>query len=345
MKLVLLLALACAACEDPGLVGPLPGSDPGCTQRIAVDGGGSVPFVADSVVAGGDLAQLKDGTFAAAVERNGATHSVDVVFTDSAHAPLSFDVAAGAARPVPRLAMSASEQPALLWREPDGTLSLGTATARTAIPNSSGAQQPEIAWADATTPAAIWISADGQSIESSLGTIASGLGWTSMAAIGEATGVLVCGIGHRHITFFHLAASGASAMVADDAIDTIAGPLFVRGANPPEIYYVSVITRLAKEQAYLLTPAPGATGRPVASPTTDVPTAVVQSGHLWVLDGDQLTWLAIGTPPVAATLVDASAAVAEPAPMLMLSDGVAALAVVRSGRLEVDFFTAMLVCR
>jgi hypothetical protein len=348
MKHLLSLVLVCAACDDPGLVGPVPGGDPGCTQRMVADGGTTMPFAVDQVVAGSDLTRLKDSSFAAAVERfDGTTRSVAVAFTDSARTTLSFDVAASATvRPLPRLAVSSSDEPALMWRDADGTLALGTRTGRTTIAGSAGAQQPALAWADVQAPLVVWISADGQDIVSSAGPVSTGLGWTAMAAIeAPAGGVIVCGIGHRHIAFFQQSASGSVAAVLDAAIDTIAGPLFVRGANPPEIYYVSVIPRLAKEQAYLLTAAGGATGRPVASPTTDVPTEIFANGHLWVLDGDQLTWLANGTPPVAVTLVDANAAVVEPQPLVMLGDGDGALAVVRNGRLEVDFFSAMLVCR
>ena len=348
MKHALALALVCAACDDPGLVGPVPGSDPGCTQQMVVDGGATMPFAVDQVVAGGDLTRLRDGSFAAAIERfDGTTRSVGVAFTDSARATMSWDLtASGTLRPLPRLAVSPSDDAALMWRDPDGTLALGTGGSRTTIAGSAGAQQPAVVWADAQTPLVIWISPDGQDLVSSAGPVSTGLGWNAMQAIAAPNGgAIVCGIGHRHIAFFRVSASGSVAVVLDTMIDTIAGPLFVRGANPPEIYYVSVIPRLAKEQAYLLNAAAGASGRPVASPTTDVPTSIFASGHLWVLDGDQLTWLANGTPPTPVTLVDASAAVVEPQPLVMLGDGDGALAVVRDGHLEVDFFSAMLVCR
>jgi hypothetical protein len=360
MKFLLVLVIACAACDEDGLVGPVPGGEIPCDPEIDVDGGADASvFAEDHVVAAADLTRLSDGSFAAAVERwDGTVWTVGVAFSDTTHTKLEWNLGAppaGTTPPTanPRLAVSAAGQPALLWREAAGTLALGTRTAKTTLAGSGGVTGGVIAWADAQTPAAAWISPDGTQLVSSLGPIATAPRWMGLAATSQpGGGMLIIALGPHDLVFFvEPAAGGAPRMLSDRMADFISGPVLVRGASPPQVLYVGAIAKLLKEQPYL--GIAGGGGQPVAVWGQDTLEALYATGpDIWTLSNDdtgahQLSQIAIGTPPFAGTLIvdGLDLFVAQPAPLVMISDGGAALAVVRGGRLEIDYFSAMWNCR
>src|SRR5262249_56794171 len=94
LGLSLSLVFACAACDEDGLVGPVPGGPPGCDPEIDVDGGADASvFAEDHVVAAADLTRLADGSFAAAVERgDGTAWAVGVAFSDAMRAKLEWNL-------------------------------------------------------------------------------------------------------------------------------------------------------------------------------------------------------------------------------------------------------------
>src|SRR5262249_12891914 len=151
--------------------------------------------------------------------------------------------------------------------------------------------------------------------------------------------------------FVEPAAGGTPRRLSDHMADYIAGPVLVRGASPPQVLFISAIAKLLKEQPYLAVAGGG--GQAVAVWGQDTLEALYASGpDIWTLSYDdtgahQLSQIGIGTPPIAGTLIvdGVDLFVAQQTPLVMISDGGAALAVVRGGRLEIDFFAAMWNCR
>jgi hypothetical protein len=283
---------------------------------------------------------------------------VGVAFTDPMRVPLLWSLGAppaGTTPPAayPRLALSPSGEPALTWREPEGTLALATGSMKITLAGSAGSAGGAIAWADGQTPAVAWISPDGTQLLSSLGPIATAATWRGLdVAPAPGGGLLLAALGRNDIVFFvEPVSGGAPRMLSDRMAAILAGPRFVRGASPPEVFYIGLLARLQDEQPFLT--SPGAGGQPIAVWGQDsLETLFAQGATIWTLSSDDygahnLDLVARGTPPAPARLtVDGPGVfVPRPEPLVMFGSGEVALAVVRDGRLEVDLFTATAVCR
>jgi hypothetical protein len=349
-----------AACE--GGLGPPPPTPPSCDNQIIVGPADTHPLAdVDDVVAAADLQVGPDGVPVLAVERwNGATWRIAAVWTDGRPA-VEWRLDApppGRTPPLadPRLGLSPLGEPALAFRTPtaDGWSIALASGVGTRVLGGAGGRQHAADWVDEATPAAVWLAADGSSVESSLARLTQDPLLLDVQAMhGVSGGLLAAVAGPTRLAFFRLAADGTVTTLVDRVVSSYGEGTLHLVRDAERAYYLGFVVRTEHDQGYLLGAQPGSQPQPVALPA-DGPVdslLLAADGRTWVLapqpDGHVLDAMARANPPTPAVVfVDGpDGRLLDHEPMAALRDGSFLVGIIRGGGIELSKLTASVECR